>query len=57
MGLVLAFGMTCVEAERERAKRALEEFDAWLSFRPEFAEVLTAFRSAFGTNTGTGGRR
>lgn len=27
------------------------EFDAWLSFRPEFAEVLTAFRSAFGIDT------
>jgi hypothetical protein len=29
----------------------LVEFDAWLSFRPEFNEVLTAFRSAFGTDT------
>jgi len=29
----------------------LSEFDAWLSFRPEFAEVLTAFRSAFGIDT------
>lgn len=27
---------------------ALREFDAWLSFRGEFAEVLTAFRKAFG---------
>jgi len=53
-GLVLAFGMTCVEADRERAGRTLDEFDAWLSFRPEFAEALTAFRSAFGTNTGCG---
>jgi hypothetical protein len=31
--------------------KKMVEFDAWLSFRPEFAEVLTAFRSAFGTNT------
>lgn len=29
----------------------LREFDAWLSFRPEFAEVMKAFRSAFGTDT------
>lgn len=27
------------------------EFDAWLSMRPEFSEVLTAFRKAFGTDT------
>lgn len=27
------------------------EFDAWLCFRPEFVEVLTAFRSAFGTDS------
>ena len=31
--------------------RKMVEFDAWLSFRPEFAEVLTAYRSAFGTDT------
>lgn len=29
----------------------LRKFDAWLSFRPEFAEVVKAFRSAFGTDT------
>lgn len=31
--------------------RVLVEFDAWLSFRGEFSEVLTAFREAFGTDT------
>ncbi len=30
----------------------LIEFDAWLSFRPEFKEVKDAFRKAFNTNTG-----
>jgi hypothetical protein len=29
----------------------LVEFDAWLSFRGEFGEVLVAFRKAFGTDT------
>ena len=29
----------------------LVEFDAWLSFRPEFAEALTAFRKTFATDT------
>lgn len=29
----------------------LIEFDAWLFFRGEFNEVLTAFRKAFGTDT------
>lgn len=29
----------------------LQEFDAWLSMRGEFREVLDAFRSAFGTDT------
>jgi hypothetical protein len=29
----------------------LREFDAWLSFRGEFTEVLKAFRSTFGTDT------
>jgi hypothetical protein len=29
----------------------LFEFDAWLSFRPEYREVLEAFREAFGTDT------
>jgi hypothetical protein len=33
----------------------LREFDAWLSFRGEFAEVLTAFRSAFRTDTSVAG--
>ncbi len=33
----------------------LAEFDAWLSFRPEFSEVLTAFREAFGTDTSADG--
>jgi hypothetical protein len=31
--------------------RTLEEFDAWLSMRGEFGEVLRAFRQAFGTDT------
>jgi hypothetical protein len=35
----------------EEVQRLLTEFDAWLSFRGEFGEVLTAFRSAFGTDT------
>ena len=40
------------EQEQPRVDPAmLTEFDAWLSFRPEFAEVLTAFRKAFGTDT------
>jgi hypothetical protein len=35
----------------EEIQRLLTEFDSWLSFRGEFAEVRTAFRSAFGTDT------
>jgi hypothetical protein len=35
----------------EDLARLLSEFDAWLSLRGEFGEVLTAFRSAFGTDT------
>jgi hypothetical protein len=35
----------------EEVQRLLTEFDAWLSFRGEFGEVLKAFRSAFGTDT------
>jgi hypothetical protein len=31
--------------------QALREFDAWLSFRPEFRGALAAFRKAFGTDT------
>ena len=31
--------------------KQLQEFDAWLSFRGEYSEVLAAFRSAFGTDT------
>lgn len=38
---------TLAEAER----RKLLEFDAWLSTRGEFNEVLTAFRQAFETDT------
>lgn len=37
--------------EAERLQSRLEEFDAWLSFRADFAEVLRAFRQAFGTDT------
>lgn len=33
----------------ERRKQI--EFDAWLSMRPEFSEVLAAYRAAFGTDT------
>lgn len=36
---------------RQGEHRQLLEFDAWLSFRPEFYEVLDAFRKAFGTDT------
>jgi len=35
----------------ERLREKLTEFDAWLSFRGEFSEVLTAFRQSFGTDT------
>lgn len=31
--------------------KQMQEFDAWLSFRGEFSEVLAAFRKAFGTDT------
>ena len=34
-----------------RVSEQLREFDAWLSFHPEFSEVLRAFRDAFGTDT------
>lgn len=37
--------------QAEEVCRLLSEFDAWLSFHPEFKEVLTAFRSAFKTDT------
>lgn len=33
------------EAEVEKLREGLAEFDAWLSFRGEFREVLTALRS------------
>jgi hypothetical protein len=38
--------------EKAGLAQALREFDAWLSFRGEFREVLLAFRKAFGTDTG-----
>lgn len=46
-----AFTVSIEEEVRERLASDLRDFDAWLSFRPEFAEVLRAFRRAFGTDT------
>ncbi len=46
-----AFKGLDVSDKAAEVKRLLTEFDAWLSFRGEFSEVLAALRKSFGTDT------
>ena len=48
-------GVDCSSPDEIHSVNKLVEFDAWLSFRPEFYEVLDAFRAAFGTDTSAAG--
>jgi hypothetical protein len=42
---------SAISKETWGVSEKLVDFDAWLSFRPEYREVLEAFRKAFGTDT------